>query len=43
MSKKIDDIAQLLQTGAAGEDIRDAMHRVLDDDQCTYKDVMKCK
>ena len=41
MSKKIDDITQLLQTGATGEEIRDAMHRVLDDAQCTDKDVMK--
>lgn len=41
MSKKIDDITQLLQTGATGEEIRDAMHRVLDDAHCTDKDVMK--
>ena len=41
MSKKIDDITQLLQTGATGEEIRDAMHRVLDDAESSNEDVMQ--
>ena len=41
MSKKIEDITQLLRAGAVEEEVRDAMYHVLDDAQCTDKDVMK--
>lgn len=41
MNKKIDDITKLLQAGAAEEKVRDAMRLVLDDAQCTDKEVMK--
>lgn len=41
MSKKTDNITNLLKKGAADEDIRDAMRHVLDDPKSTDREVMQ--
>ncbi len=41
MNKRLDDITQLIQAKASEDDIRDAMHRVLDDAESTNEDVLQ--
>lgn len=41
MNKRLDYISQLIQAKASEDDIRDAMHRVLDDAESTNEDVLQ--